>query len=68
MSFGKGEGEWGEIKTQIQVSSCLLHWSCTVSGSSVFDAGEAHCACPLFPSETSPKIGLDLAACLKWET
>lgn len=68
MSFGKGEGEWGEIKTQIQVSSCLLHWSCTVSGSSVFSAGEVHCACPLFPSDTSPKAGLDLEACLKWET
>lgn len=36
-------------------------------GSSVFSAGEVHCACPLFPSETSPKVGLDLAACLKWE-
>lgn len=48
-------------------SSCLLHWSCTVSGSSVFSAGEVNCECPLFPSETPPKAGLDLEACLKWE-
>lgn len=69
MSFGKGEGEWGgNQNTESSKSSCLLHWPCTVLGSSVFSTGEVNCAHPLFPSETPPKAGLDLKACLKWET
>lgn len=55
----------GNQNTGSSESSCLLHWSCTVPGSPVLCAGEINCACPLFPSETPPKAGLDLEACLK---
>lgn len=65
--WGREKGSGGEGKTQIQARVlvyCIGHALCW----EVPFLAQGNRACPLFPSETPPKAGLDLEACLKWET